>query len=368
MKFNRREMLSVIASSALLGCSEKSAARARRTVFGVNTYGIFLNGLHPGGGFGTDMLQVLGRLGVPFTRFAASAQWAGDWAIYDADPAHYWAGMDSLFSAAEHNGVKLVPSIFWHPVALAFHMREPVGAWANPQSRTSRFAQSYAQRFVERYGGSNAVLMFEFGNEINDYVDDVSRLKTWPKEDPTLADRKPQSGDILTSSDLRGMSQRFAQTMRKVSNKPVGMGSNVPRGYAWHMARGTREPDTRAQFIEQLRAITPPDMSVLSIHLYDALWPWPKAPRTLAGILDAFVAAADMDKRISFLGEFGVKYKGNRKIEEYQFNNLMKDVKNSGVNYAAVWNVCLLPFQKDLDIIPGGARGYQLDAIVAANK
>lgn len=367
MELNRRNIIAGLGVSGLLAGGPSNAATAQHTVFGVNTYDIFLSGLHPGGSFGTDLLQTLGRLGIPFARFAASAQWAGDWATYTENPVRYWAGMDTIFAAAEHNGVKLVPSVLWNAVALAYHLEEPVTAWASPTSKTSRFAKQYTEAFVERYDSSSALLMYEFCNEMNDHIDDVGLLKFWPKQDPTLPLRNPAAADLLNSTELRLMSQRFARTIRRTSSKLIGMGSNVPRGYAWHMARGQKGLDTRAQFIEQLRSITPPEMNVLSIHIYDRLWPWPKAPNTIDDVLAAFVEAANLDKRVSFLGEFGVKIMPNKNDEMDMFRRRLQAVRSSYVNYAAIWNVSLRPSQSEWNIIPGGDRDYQLHSIIEAN-
>lgn len=367
MELNRRDIIAGLGVSGLLSGGSSSAATAQRTVFGVNTYDIFLSGLHPNGNFGTDVLQALGRLGIPFTRFAASAQWAGDWAILTEDPVRYWSGMDEIFAAAEHSGVKLVPSVLWNAVALAYHFDEPVNAWANPISKTSHFAKQYTETFVERYDSSSALMMYEFCNEMNDHIDDTGLLKYWPKQDPTLPMRTPASSDLLSSAELKLMSQRFAQTIRKNSKKLIGMGSDVPRGYAWHMARGQKELDTRAQFIEQLRSITPREMDVLSIHLYDQLWPWPKAPNTIDDVLIAFVEAANLDQRVSFLGEFGVKRMPDKNEEIGIFNQRLQAVRSSSINYAALWNVSLRRSQAEWDIIPGGDRDYQLRSIMTAN-
>jgi diadenosine tetraphosphatase ApaH/serine/threonine PP2A family protein phosphatase len=364
---SRREV-AALGLGVLVGRARAADAAVPRTSFGVNANRIFLSGLQKGGQVETGLLETLGRRGIAFVRFAASAQWAGDWLIYEQDPQRYWLGLDRIFGAAERSGVRLVPSVLWSPVALTLHCGETMQAWRDPKSRTSRFAHRYVESFVSRYDRSPAMLMYEFGNELNDHIDDPAQLKVWPKRDPTVPGRVPLPQDLITGHDLRLMVQRFAATVRQNSRHLIGMGSNVPRGFAWHMARGNRDLDTRDQFIAQLRAITPPELNVLSIHLYDRLWPWPQAPSTITEVLNTFVETAKLDRRISFLGEFGVPRSGNVIIDREMFAKSVALIQKAGIDYAAVWNVTAGPFQPEWDITDGGDREYQLALIADANR
>lgn len=349
------------------GCSGSAAVPAPRTLFGVNAEHVFLSALPRGGRADTGVIEMLGRRGIPFARFAASPQWAGDWTVLDEDPARYWAALDQVFAAAEHSGVRLIPSVLWHPVILAFHCGDTMRAWLDPASRTSRYARNFTQTFAERYDRSPALMMYEFGNELNIHVDDPRHLGIWPPHDPTLPARRPLATDLISSAELRGIVAAFAREIRRLSRRPVETGYAVPRGNAWHMARGSRELDTRAQFIAHLRAVTPPECRVLCIHLYDRLWPWPEAPDTVDGVLSAFVEAARADRRTSLLGEFGVARLADRTEERRQFDQFVTRIQRAGVDLAAVWNVTARPFLPEWDVIDGGDRTYQLDTIAAAN-
>lgn len=366
---SRREALVLAASGLLFGSSPAAADRPRaRTQFGVNTNRLLLDGFQRGGHFHLEALQALGRMGIPFARFAASGQWAGDWAQFEADPARHWAGLDTVFAAAEQHGVRLIPAVLWHAAALALHSREPMQAWADPRSRTRQLAHRYTQTFVERYDRSPALMIYEFSNELNDWVDLPNITSFWPKLDPTLPDRKRVAEDRLSSMQLHAFVQDFARTIRQYSRKPISMGSNTPRGNAWHLARGSWELDTRDQVVAQLRAITPPAVDVLSIHLYEVMvGQRGSAFPTLPDLLTTFAAAARLDRRTTLVGEFGVPRLTDRDAERRRFANMVQAIGNAGITYAALWNVSLRSFQPDLDVAPDNDRAYQLAALVAAN-
>lgn len=366
---SRREALFLATLGLLLGSSPASADRPPvRTLFGVNTNRLLLDGLQRGGHFHLDALQMLGRMGIPFARFAASGQWAGDWAQFEADPARHWAGLDKVFAAAEQHGVRLVPTLLWHVPALALHSQEPIQAWADPRSRTRQLAHRYTQTFVERYDSSPALMIYEFSNELNDWVDLPNIINFWPKLDPTLPDRKRVVEDRLSSMQLRVIVQDFARTIRLHSRKPISMGSNTPRGNAWHLARGSWEVDSRDQVVAQLRAITPPAVDVLSIHLYEVMvGQRGSAFAALTDLLPTFAAAARLDRRTTLIGEFGVPRLADRDAERRRFADMVQAIGDAGITYAALWNVSLHPFQPDLDVAPDNDRAYQLAALVAAN-
>jgi hypothetical protein len=365
---NRRNVLQILGAAAVAGSVAEAAPTRAKTLFGVNVYDLMLGGLQSGGRFGTDTIEILGRTGIPFIRFPAGAQWAGDWARFESDPAERWAGLDALFSAAEHSSLKLIPCLFWNAPALSFHCKESVAGWTNPRSRTRAFAKSYVEAFISRYDHSPALMMYEFANELNDWIDLPDVTKFWPKADPTMPSRKPVDQDRLTGVQLRGFVQDFARTIRQHSRKPISMGSNTPRGNAWHLARGRWDIDSRDQVIAQLRVITPPEVDALSIHLYEAMVGRRGAAfAALPDLLATFVAAARQDRRSTFIGEFGVPRIADRDAERRRFAAMVQAIGDAGIAYAALWNVSLHSFQPDFDVAPHNDRAYQLATLVAAN-
>lgn len=372
--YSRRKTLALFGGGALtasLGGDIAASAKARapvRTRFGVNAIRLFLDGLATGK-FDTTQLDALGALDIPFVRFAGSGHWAGDWARYEADPQRCWKGMDTLFAAAADKGIGLVPTVLWNTAGLAYHCREPLQAWADPASRTREMAKRYTETFVERYDGSPALMIYEFANELNDWVDLPNVLEYWPKPDPTVPSRRNGEDDRLNSTQLRDFVQDFAKTIRKHSSKPISMGSNVPRPNAWHLARGHWNTDSPAQFIEQFRTITAPEIDVLSIHVYEDKYGRRGSTfATLPELLTAFVETAKLDGRTTLLGEFGIAAIGDPADGRRRFTAMIDAIRGAGVAYAAIWNYSPRRFQPEWDIAPDNARAYMLDAIVAANK
>jgi hypothetical protein len=312
---------------------------------------------------------MLGQRDIPFVRFPASAQWAGDWLQVERDPMRYWSGLDALFAAAEQNGVRLVPSVFWNSIALAAHCGESMQAWLDPRSRTHQYASRHVEAFASRYDKSPALMFYEFTNELNTWIDLPNVLSFWPKRDPTLPDRQRSEGDRLTTAQLRGIAQSFADMVRACSRKPISMGSDIPRGNAWHLAHGSWDIDSTDEFVAQFREITPPEMSVLSMHIYpqhvgqrDSVF------STLGEALAAFTRTAHMDGRTSFLGEFGTPRDNDRAVERRNFTAMLDAIYASNVQYAALWNYSTPVFQRDWDVSTRNDRAYQLDALTAANR
>lgn len=372
LPIDRRHALALLAAgmSPLFGCAAAPVPVPRvKTHFGLNVCDLLNGGFKPGGSFGTATLKTLGQRGIPFVRFAASGQWAADWARFEADPARHWAALDTIFAAAEQNGVKLVPTVLWHTVALAFHCGESMQAWTDPASRTRQLAHSYTDSFAQRYDRSPALLMYEFTNELNDWIDLPNVLKFWPVRDPTMPARTGTDKDRLTGVQMHDFVQDFARTIRARSRRPIGAGTDLPRANAWHLAHSGADKDTPDQFAAQLRALTPPEVNVLSIHLYEGKYGKRDSPfATLADTLQAFVQTAALDGRIAFLGEFGVPRSTTPADERRRLATMIDTIARSNVPYAALWNYSDRPFQRQWDVAATGDRAYQLDAVVQANK
>lgn len=365
---------SLIASAVGLGCLVssrvgKTASSHRRPIFGVNCYDLFLDGLNPGGTFGTAKIEALAKLNIQFIRFPVSPQWAAGWATYDRGPDRYWSGLETVFAAAEHSGIRLVPCVFWNPPALAFHEGDPIGAWGDPDSRTRAFASKFTAEITQRFDGSPALLIWEFANELNDWIDLPTVLKYWPKQDPTMPKRLLSQKDKLHRSGLIDMAKSFAETVRKQSSKLLSPGWNTPRYNAWNLAHDRWDADSIDQFKLNLRQITPAQYDVLSIHLYPDI----SKKRKLIfdsdySLLSAFTETAAKDGRKSFVGEFGVPKRDDRAAERREFSSMMDALANSAIDYGAIWDYGRRVVDPVWNISPDNDRAYQLDALSSASR
>ncbi len=370
---SRRQLLAGAASLPALTMLSGKTVPADRfktgTLFGVNFYSLFLRGLQPGKAPATYDLAALAHAGIPFVRFPASGQNSGDWSVLDNDPGRYWSNFDKIFATAENANIKLVPSIFWNPSRLPIYLDETMRSWLEPNSRTARYAQNYTETFCRRYDSSPALLMYEFGNELNSWIDLPNATEFWPKPDPNRPDRKPMADDVLSSAQFRHLLDQFASLLRKYSYKSIVSGNNIPRENGWHLAHHSWATDTRDQFIDILRTTNARDMDVLSIHLYPMHFGGPKTVfQSSNEVLAAMVEAARLDNRITFLGEFGVPRTPEPRDERRQFALMIDAIRSNGVDYAAVWNYAPFAMQPDFDLTFTNGRAYQLQAILAANK
>lgn len=378
---NRRKFLEAVAAAStapvLASLARAPVVSSDRggllpvTVFGVNAYDLLFADLKGEERLSTAKLQRLGQSGIPFVRFAASGQWAGDWQSYLDDKDRHWRCLKNVFEAAEGSGVQLIPTVHWHPSALAFQRGEPVSAWADPASRTRKTADEYTHEFVQRFDGSSSLLMYEFTNELNDWVDVPDVLRFWPRPDPTRPLRLPTDQDKITSRQMREFTDDFAEIIRSTSDRPISLGINSPRTNAWHLARGLQGTDEPWQFVANLQDLHGPLVDVMSMHIYPGNGArWGKQHSTFATLdemLSAFVSSS-RPGRTTLLGEFGVPSRGDPAGERSTFFNMVSDITKSGVRYAAIWNFSKGLFGSEWDVDFEGDRSYQIEEIINANK
>jgi len=314
-------------------------------------------------------VRLLGKRGISLIRFPAGAQWAGDWAAFEAKPDIRWRRLDAIVEAAESVRVALIPCMFWSSTALPFHCGESLQAWADPHSKTCLFAERYVEHFIHRYDRSPAMLMYEFLNEPNAWIDLPNALDFWPKHDPTIPPRLNTPADHVTSSNLRKAAQIFAASVRATSNKPISAGTDLPRSNASHLAHRQWDHDTLSENLEHLSAITPRNMNVLSIHVYrEKLSGAPRTFGTETTLLSAFSRTARLDGRRSLVGEFGVKRSSNPDADRRSFRLLLDSIIHSHIDYAALWNYSSRPFQPEWDVSFESDRAYQLEMVAAENQ
>jgi endo-1,4-beta-mannosidase len=372
-KFDRRHVIGGLGASLLAANSMTARARALhapvRQQIGINYYDLFMPYLD---GTNTEdsarQLAELGRMGVPFVRFPASAQQAGKWGLLRSEPQKYWDNMDRIFLAAEKSGIKLVPVVLWNAVSIAYHVGDPMQAWGDPQSRTRTFAQDYAEQFVSRYHRSSAILMWECCNELNYWADLKTQSTYWPRPDPTVPDRKKLPTDMIDSGLVKSLYRMFGDTVRKYDTRLISTGGDIPRFNAFSLANNKEGNDTIDQFRENLRMVTPDPCDVMSIHLYPGKWGQPTSIfPTVSTLIDSVKQAAAASGKKAFIGEFGVPSGPVPQAERPAFETLFQAIQASDVEYAAVW-VYGRTVQDKMNVTATNDRSYQLDMIIKANR
>src|SRR5262245_42700592 len=99
---------------------------------GVNYFDVFYHLLkEPGDASFRAEFKKLVERGIPFVRFAANGFWPADNDLYFRNKDAYFRLLDSVVSAAEENGLGLIPSLFWNWSTVPDLMHEPINAWGD---------------------------------------------------------------------------------------------------------------------------------------------------------------------------------------------------------------------------------------------
>lgn len=330
--------------------------------YGVNFFDVFTRLLGESSRDPVDAFSELARYRVAFVRFAAGGYWPSDWQLYVRDPEAHFARLDSVVDAAERAGIGLIPSLFWNYAAIPDLVGEPMTAWRDPRSKTIAFMREYTERLVARYRHSRAIWVWEFGNEMNLYVDLPNGDKWLPKvrrDKGTPASRSFK--DEISLVDLSNATEIFEATVRaQGATQPLSTGGGMPRPYAFHnWKRKTWDLDDPGQFSEILQRQNPMGFQLFSVHLYPHHESkYPKLGENYDAILDRVSRAAEATGGVVFIGEFGVSGNGNRAKAE--FDRIVSAISRSRVALAALW-VYRFDWQRaTYDVRPGGPREYQL--------
>ena len=374
---------------------------------GVNYYDAFLRTLRDGSDTSYDAgFATLADKGIPFARFNAGGFWPDDLALYQTDKAEYLRRLDGVVASAERHGVGLIPSLFWNHYSFADLVDEPAGAWADPNSQTRQLARQYTTDLVTRYRDSPAILMWEFGNEMN-LVQDL------PNQNPdasisvnrgTPAERT--AADKLSSDAVRDAVREFATLVRGLDpDRAITTGHSVARNTAFHLRReGTFTNDASFQF----RAVTAADhldpspdagvnntlIDTLSVHAYyhsllgnnrdqqtDPSKRFADFSTGYAGVLAELIKVSENTGKPLFIGEFGVAdafdfdvpSDGNPdNTDEERLRFLLDAYTAAEVPLAALWVYDFKNPSGDIqrlgwNVTADNDRAYQLDLIAEYN-
>jgi len=341
---------------------------------GVNYFDLFYGAL-----FGRPHLDITAQLsrlkqaGIPFARFSCGPFWPTEWQkTFLADRTGYFKKLDDVIKGAEAAGFGLVPSLIWNPPAVSDLVGEPINAWGKPNSRTIGFMQDYVSTIVRRYSDSPAIWMWEFSNEFNTYADLPNALKWWPRVSvPQGTPATRTNDDLITAEAVRVALAAFSATVRQFDPKRlISSGGAIPRNNATNLAAGRWDQDSREQFRQALERVTPTDGGVVSIHLY----PTDKGHyfgNPASGYKDILTEVKALSQKLavpSFIGEFGVVQSSDKTADAVEFNSLLSDIVDSGVNYAALWVYDFTTQNGQWNVNFDNDRAYQLKLIADANK
>jgi hypothetical protein len=362
-------------------------AYAPTQAIGANLPFLFLGflGTAPGGASAANVaLDDAKAAGITHVRFIASGFYPTDMTQspgWQADPNAYWAAFDAAVAAAGARGIRLVPSILWNPYLFPDINGEPTSKLFVKGSNTRTMAEKYVTELVTRYAGSDAILYWEIGNELNLSADiDVSNCSVCDGGANYCAGIDPPRGtpcqrtaadEFYSCNTCRGVSppqEDLGQLMTEMASliggidakHPISSGNAYPRASAWHLAASPcpacdYTPDTPAQYQSALMGLHA-GLNVVSVHHY----PGPDLARfgsndATGGALLALTAqAVAAAGKTLYVGEFGQTRSGTvscngtilcgGEATAAQTRWVLDDLVTSKVPAAAIWGFDFFQF------------------------
>jgi hypothetical protein len=257
-------------------------------------------------------------------------------ALWQSDPATYWARMDAMFNDLSTYGMKIVPVFVWNPFEFPAMAGETLNALVTNQNSQSRtLLKQYISDFITRYQARSSILFYELTNELNLETDiDIAAgcRAAGPSADCSAY------GNITTEqlNNFATAMVKFIHTLD--TSHQIGSGYTLPRASAYHLmlqpgfsASGPDwTNDTQAQFQSmELSLHTPFDL--MSIHLYPGDIRWGNLAGSEYLTLDGAAAAATAAGKKLYVGEFGANA-----VSPF-LSSIMPRLSFDKVAYAAVW-------------------------------
>lgn len=344
--------------------------------FGVNYYSAFLRHLRdPAVTSFQEGFRELGKLHIPFARFAACGFTPKDMTLYAENKEEYFRRLDAVVASAQENGVGLVPSLFWNSTCVPDIVGEPRNQWGNPQSRTIAFMRQYTREVVARYKDSPAIWIWEFGNEYDLAADLPNAADHRPGVDPAAGTPAARSVEDDLRFDMVATALReFAVCVREIDpRRPISTGNSLPRASSYHQRTELKwQTDTREQFAEQLVVFNPDPCNTLSVHLYpeDRQKRFGQTTTSYDEILALSMEASRKSGKPLFVGEWGARdeQEGPKRDAARRDNlGLITALDRNKVPLAALW-VYDHPAQEAFaNVTAANERKYLLKAIELAN-
>ncbi len=320
-------------------------------------------------------LKYLSDNKIPFIRFTVNGFWPNELKLYQTNKARYFVLLDEFVKTAEKYKVGLIPSLFWFYAAVPDLMGEHMNQWGNPNSKTIAFLRTYTADIVSRYKDSPAIWGWEFGNEVNSYLDMlgvvIPNTPSISTDQGTPATRT--SEDALTTDIFQTALTEFAAVVRKYdSDRTIFSGNGMPSTNSYHRYKYKNwVMDSSTDFTLLLDIQNPASLGTLTLHPYPQHENTffsdftPKA--TLSQIIQESMRLSKELKRPLFLGEFGSPKTLGTTLEAAKFQELLTAIIDNKVQLSALWVYDFTYQDADWNITPTNSRKYQLDAIIKAN-
>ena len=230
------------------------------STIGVNYLGLFYDALSHGFdvGVGLKGMETLASYGVKLLRVPVNSTYdMENFLLYFNHRERWFSILDKIVKKAEELHMGLLCSFFWSERVIPAYYGEEVGrSMTDGNSRSSAYMETYIKEFIERYGESEAVWGWEYGNEI--MLEAQLPLTAW------------KDGKRLFGCDeIVVLYNRFVETVRKYDrhNRFIGSGDAGLRPCSYHAYHEeTWTHDTKAQQLKMMEFLYP--MEGISWHEY----------------------------------------------------------------------------------------------------
>jgi hypothetical protein len=292
-------------------------------------------------------LQELASHNIPFVRFSVLPLNANEMSAFISNYHTIDRFMDPLVAEAERLNIGLIPSVFFDFRAVPNFFKEPISAWGNESSKTSRFSRGFSQYIAARYKKSSAIWMWEFGNEVNTWADIPYAYREYRI---SIKNDTPDHYGPADNYSTRQMMTAFKvfRTAIKLGNSSVLVeaGHDLPRNSAFNRIRGLSKID-RVEEFDRVVQIQNAGADLVSMHLY----PFSILEKYSARFRDQplhrardFIPFADRASsslcKPLFLGEFGPSASGaglSEEVLDAEYQDILNGIVSSGIALAAAW-------------------------------
>lgn len=193
------------------------------------------------------MLDVADFCKAKILRVKATPFWPAQWTVgvnggktiaaaTAADREAHYLKIDAFLAKCRERGIGVILCLFFRHASVADLAGQTVRAgWLTPGSATRNFAQAITQEIVTRYLNEDAVLGYEFSNEVNHYNDASDATRgNYPQPNSTFGTPASYSAanDVFVGSELSGLLSWWYGVASAIDGQRIMLSGNGPNSYS----------------------------------------------------------------------------------------------------------------------------------------
>lgn len=320
-------------------------------------------------------LDYLSSKNVPFIRFASNGFWPKEWNLYLQDSVKYFTLLDKFVKAAEKRHIGLIPSLFFNDMTVCDKVTEHRNQWGNLNSRTIAMMRRYTASMVARYKNSPAIWGWEFGNEMNAYVDLHDMAGNYLPHVNVAGETPPMSArtldDAIRTTTLDTAYREFARVIHLLDTvHMVFTGNAMPEWNMWHR-HAVAHPnewgkDSETDFGNILDAQNPAAIGSITVHFYYDGTHENRFTTNEDTLIKKAMLKSIALKRPLFVGEFGAKLSYGA-LTQPRYEAELNAIVNNQVPLSALWVYDFSAQDTTFNVTQNNTLSYQLQKIIDAN-